>query len=252
MIAVRAGKNALLMLQNHWRVAILAFVAGAGAWLTVGTLWPKQYIGSALVALNLSAIAHQSPPALDPGDRSLPAAMAAQLQQTVAQLDWAGIIGHYHPYSEIEADGGPAHAAARLASRLSIAPASDMGADVARITYTGSDRELVLGITNEVAGDFVKVARPALKALPEEPLYAPVILPDVLPPAPRTTRNRARREARSARRHQKEEATPVPATPPDAAELSAALQASRADGAKLQDALNASTSNLDHLKEQLN
>ena len=260
MIVVRAGKNLLLLIENHWRVAVFAFIAGAGAWLTVGTLWPKQYTGSALVALDLSAIEHQSPPARDHGDRNLPATMAAQLRQTVAQLDWAGIISRYHPYSEIEADGGPAHAAARLASQVSIAPASEMGADVARITYTGSDRDLVLGITNEVADGFVKpvvqVAPPAVKTVPEEPLYAPVILPDFTPtalkPAPKATRNRARRETRSGRRHRRAAATPATAIVPDPAELSAALQASLADGANLRNALNHSAANLNHLKEQLN
>src|SRR5271170_388803 len=252
MIVVRAGKNLLLLLKNHGRLAVFAFIAGAGAWLTVGTLWPKQYTGSALVALNLSAIEHQSPPpALATGDRSLPAIMATQLRQTVAQVDWAGIISRYHPYSEIEADGGPAHAAARLASQMSIAPASEMGAEVARITYTGSDRDLVLGITNEVSDGFVKpvvqVAPPAVKAGPEQPLYAPVILPDFTPSAPKPPRNRARHETRSERRHRRAVAAAIG---PDAAELSAALQASLSDGANLRNALYQSASNLDHLKEQ--
>src|SRR5271156_5465743 len=126
MLMARPVKNLLLLLQNHWRVAVFAFIAGAGAWLTAGMLWPKQYTGSALVALNLAVTEHQSPSPRDVGNRSLPSPMAAQLRQTVAQLDWAGIIAHYHPYSEIQADGGPAHAAAHLASQVSITPASEM------------------------------------------------------------------------------------------------------------------------------
>jgi len=258
MKVVRTGKNLLLLLQNHWRVAAFAFIAGAGAWLTLGMLWPKQYTGSALVALNLSAIEHQSASALNPSDRSLPATMAAQLRQTVARMDWAGIIARYHPYSEIEADGGPAHAAANLASRVSITPASDMRADVARITYAGSDRDLVLGVTTEVADGFAKpIPQVAHATAPEEPLYAPVILPDFPPPAAKPalkgTRNRARREAHSARRHWKAASpTPVQTPAPDAAELSAALQASLADGAKLQNALKENASNLDQLKQRLN
>ncbi len=247
MIVGRIARDWFSIVQQHGRVAALGFAGGALALLGFGTLAPKQYRGSALIALNLP-----SAPAGSAGQPDHQRPLAALLQQEAARQDWSGIASRYRPNPEVLANHGLSQAATLLASQVEITPvaAPGSGGEEVRISYGGRDRGLVSDVTEAVAEGFTKpLARTATRiAQPaQESLYAPVILPDIRPLSSRSLR-RQRGRSRPAARTQAARGGQVQES---AVELASKLQASLAQGKRLQEIFNQNTSALDGLQDEL-
>jgi hypothetical protein len=234
--------DGLRLLRQHRNVSIAGFFIGAAAFAALGILWPKQYSGTALIALN----SH-----LEANDPKRPA-VADLLRQTAAAQDWASILTRFQLYPDLVANSGTARAAAYLASQVSVEEVggTDTSTAAVRIAYTGPDRRAVIGVTDAVANGFAgtvsfrtehlaKAPRTPLASTPG-PLYAPVVLPAV-----QEREKPAISGPEKAGRHGKHDDQTAAS-----AALARKLQASLAEGAKLQQALGQNALTLDELGRQ--
>jgi hypothetical protein len=236
MFAVRAAKDWLLLIEQHKKTCLPAFLGGILLYLCVAMLWPKQYLGSALVELNPSI--NWQP---DISNQHLTA--TAAIRRASSRADWAAIVERLHLYPQTVADGRLADAADYLASQVSIKQIEDPahGGLIVRIDYTDPNRNLALGVTQAVVENLVK---PMLLVGDGsgEPLPA-LSNRQIAPPTLKTSTRQQRRSAHpsNAARH----------TAPDKAELTQQLQARAAEGSSLQDALGRNTLELNGLRDQL-
>jgi hypothetical protein len=233
-------KDLMRLLQKHWIVAGLGFAIGMIGWIAISRATPKQFTGSALIAWN-----EQAPPAVGLGAEMLQhEALANQLRQVTANLNWAAITDQYRPYPKIQATSGLAKTAAYLASQVSIqqvaAPA--LGGEAIQIGYTAGNRDAVLGVIDAVADGFAKTA-PSHEQAAATPAPGPLEIPVILP-APKRSR-----KFRHAEGHKLRTAAAKPG--PSAALLSAKLQASLAAGEELQQTLSQNTNVLTEVRDSL-
>ena len=274
MMLTRAVKDWFSLLRQHSKIAAPACVLGAAAVLTAGTLWPKHYIASALIAPNL-----QTAPPSARGGPAQQGSMSVILRQTSDRQDWAGTVTRFQLYPGIVAQSGLSHAGAYLASQVSLQPvaAPDLGGGEAiQLSYAGEDRNLVASVMDAIADGFTRplpgvensqvtpslqTSTQASATASEEPLYAPVVLPVPLPnsnPAEkpsrrnsRTTRKQARKPGRKASSSSRVAARSKvhTASAPSSALLNQ-LRSSLVDGAKLREALEQNAAALDDLRTQ--
>ena len=274
MLIVRSVKNWLLLLRRNWKFALLGLIVGAAAWQAIARYAPKRYTGSALITLNLSLLSLNSP--ANSGEQKFPVRddRTAERECLARRLGCDREPASY-PYPELQTSSGAARVAAYLASRVSIepVPASEIGSNVARISYTGDSRETVSGVVGDIADAFVKPTL-RLNAAPAEAAAVPESAPLIAAPpavepaaAPMHLSRRARlHERRWQRRHGGVATLPAVAATPvgnqiakpetaspaagNAAAIDHALQVSLSDGVKLQDALAQSTSSVTRLLAQ--
>ena len=174
MFVVRAVKASFLLLRQHAKIAVAAFVIAAAGTLAVGTFWPKQYTGSAEIALDPKAGVDQN---------HQHAAIAELLQQLPAEQDLSGIVSRFSLYPEVVAEKGVRQAEVYFLSKVSIqeVAADEHGGEAVKLAYNGDDKEAVLGVTDALAQSFTRAVTPPP---PEAPPAAQPVLPAVPAPAP--------------------------------------------------------------------
>ena len=208
----------------------------------MGELYPKQYAGSATVAVSPQH-AWPAPKSLDPGAASPSVALAAAIRQRQAGVDWPAIVDRYRLYPDLVASSGKAAAAAYLASQITLqpAPAPDLGTEAVRFTYSGTRLEKVAGVIDSLVDSFTKTdnnASPSSRTAEAiDPLYAPVVLPTIHRLA----------EPQPGRRRVEGSRGAEPGI--TAAAISLQLQASLDRGATLRQAAQQSAANLDQLRQ---
>jgi hypothetical protein len=230
MLIVRAAKDWLLLIAQHWRATLPCFAGAALLYLGASAWWPKQYNATALVELSPSAdwqsdIASQ---------RSIEAE-AIRLATTLPA--WAAIVQRRNLFPETVADGRLSDAAEALASQASIEQIDDTkhAGPVVRVRYAAANRQQALDVTRAIVDSLVNP--PSLASEPVAPLrLSPA--PKTEPPLPATKQSLAG-ERQTV--HQK----------PPSAWLAPQLQARIEEGAKLQAAISENAAAVAGLRQQL-
>jgi hypothetical protein len=234
MFVVRAAKDWVLLIEQHKKASVPAFLTVFALYLCVGMLWPKQYTGSAQVELNPSI--NWQP---DINNQHLTATSA--IRSATSRADWAAIVERLHLYPQTVADGRLAEAADYLAAQVSIKQIEDAahGGLIVRIDYTDPNRNVALGITQAVVDNLTRPVPPAEAELgvPLPPLSHSQAAPPML--------------KASTRKQRKAHASAERQNAPSEAELAQQLQARLAEGSRLQDALGRNTIELNGLRDQL-
>ena len=155
MFLVRPLKAIPQLLRQHRKVAIVAFAFTVVAALAAAALWPKQYTGSAIIALGPGADQHDQHQEI-----------ASLLQQLPAEQDLTSIVNQYQLYPELVTSNGVQQADEYFLSRVSIREmGTEDGGEQVRLAYSGSDRDMVLGVTDALAQSFTRpIAKPAEEA----------------------------------------------------------------------------------------
>jgi hypothetical protein len=245
MRVVQTAKEWLRLLRLHRIAVVCAFVAGLALFLAAAMIWPKQYRGSALLAINPTQGQRN-----DPEDQIK--AVNAVLRQTTTAPRWIDMVTRLHIYAEMP----PTQAARRLSSEVSFEQMTDskVGGTAVRIGYSGTDRQAVLNVVEAVAEmatrpvSGVPVSR-ADASTDQTPLYAPVVLP-TLPAAPRSA---APQNDRANRHHSARKQQPSPQRRSAAAEavLAHRFQENLAAGVGLRQAADQNAVTLSQLQAEL-
>jgi hypothetical protein len=242
MLVVRSVKAWIYLMAQHWRITLPCFVAGALLYLGIGAAWHKDYTGLAVVELN---------PATDwrtggPGQHEM---VDVAVRQAAARADWAALVTRFHLYPQTVDDGKLGDAANYLASQVSVEQVDDAkrGAPVVRISYTDTDRSVVLGVTQAVADNLTKPVA-AEAPLAQIPPSADTLATTV-PPAASTisakVRKRVHSEVRDSAHAQKHSG--LVADP----ESGRQVQAVAAEGSRLQEASRQNAVTLNRLRQEL-
>lgn len=247
MFVVRAAKDWFLLLTQHWKAALPAFLAAILVYLGIAAVWPKHYTASALVELNPEVNWKA-----DLGSQRDTA--TAAVRQATTPADWAAIVTRLHLFPETVADGRLDWAASYLASQVSIQQTEDAkhSGVVVRIEYTNSERDAALGVSQAVADNLTRpVSLLSLGNLATAPALLPKVnaaaAPQDVSPVARQMANAPAKviiPVRNESKRRMQSSAPAP-------ELTRRLQAGIAEGQILQDAFNENTQTINSLRQQL-